>query len=152
MNQIEKLLWSIAIPGFGQLLNRKYVKGIVFIILEFLINFNANLNTVIIFSFQGEIAKAIEESNYHWLMFYPCLYFFAMWDAWKDAGGGKESYSFLPFVFCSYFVTIGCIYSQNVKLFGILLGPVWLPILCVIPSIIVGLSLKTFINRHYDQR
>ena len=65
MNQIEKLLWSIALPGFGQLLNGKYVKGIAFLILEFLINFKANLNTVIILSFQGEIKNAIEETNYH---------------------------------------------------------------------------------------
>ncbi len=98
MNPTEKLLWSIALPGFGQMLNGKYVKGILLIILEFLINFKANLNLVIFYSFQGEIIKAIEETDYQWLLFYPCLYFFAMWDAWKDAGGGKERYSFLPFV------------------------------------------------------
>ena len=150
MNQTEKLLWSIALPGFGQLLNGKYVKGIVFLILELLINFKANLNTVIILSFQGEIKNAIEATNYHWLLFYPCLYFFAIWDAWKDAGGGTDSYSFLPFVLSTYFVTIGCIYSQSVKVFGILLGPVWLSILCIIPSVIIGILLKKLINRSYD--
>ncbi len=34
MNPFEKLLWSIAIPGVGQLLNEKYIKGIEFIIKE----------------------------------------------------------------------------------------------------------------------
>ena len=34
MNPTEKLLWSIALPGFGQMLNGKYVKGILLIILE----------------------------------------------------------------------------------------------------------------------
>ncbi|WP_182480694.1 hypothetical protein [Peribacillus asahii] len=45
--------------------------------------------------------------DYQWLMFYFCLYFFAMWDAWKDAGGGKGNCFFLPFVFAAYFVTFG---------------------------------------------
>lgn len=36
-NGIESALWSIAIPGLGQLLNKKYFKGIILIALEFLI-------------------------------------------------------------------------------------------------------------------
>jgi hypothetical protein len=151
MNPVEKLLWSIAIPGFGQLLNGKYVKGITFIILEFLINSKTNLNLVIILSFQGEITEAIANTNYQWIMFYPCLYFFAMWDAWKDAGGGKACYSFLPFVLCAYFVTIGCIYSEN-ELFGILLGPIWLSILSTIPGIIVGLLLRKGLNPNFKKQ
>jgi TM2 domain-containing membrane protein YozV len=58
-NSKEVLLWSIALPGFGQFLNGKLIKGIVFVFLEFLINVNANFNVVIISSFQGEIEKAI---------------------------------------------------------------------------------------------
>ncbi|QNF31102.1 hypothetical protein [Metabacillus elymi] len=152
MNGKEALLWSIALPGFGQFLNGKPIKGIVFVFLEFLINVQGNFNKVIIFSFHGEIEKAILHADYQWLMFYPCLYFYAMWDAWKDAGGGKERYSFLPFVFAAYFVTVGCIYSSNFTIFGILFGPVWLPMLCVIPGMIVGLFLKFFIKSQYDQR
>ncbi|MGM0835365.1 MAG: hypothetical protein ACQEV7_04350 [Bacillota bacterium] len=146
-NSTERLLWSIALPGFGQFLNGKLIKGIVIIFLEFLINVQANFNEVIISSFQGDIEKAIAQTDYLWLMFYPCLYFFAMWDAYKDADGGKNSYSFLPFVFAAYFVTVGCIYSSTFKLFGVLLGPVWLPILCVIPGGSVGFLLSKIIKR-----
>src|SRR5699024_11039626 len=96
MDAMEKLLWSIALPGFGQLLNGKYIKGIVFIFLEFLVNVQGNLNKVIFLSFHGEIEQAIQQADYQWIMFYPCLYFFAIWDAFKDAGGGKKPYSFLP--------------------------------------------------------
>jgi len=144
---MEKLLWSIALPGFGQFLNGKYIKGIVLIILEFLINVHANFNQVIIFSFKGEIEKAIINTNYQWLMFYPCLYFFAMWDAFKDSNGGEGEYSFLPFVFGAYFVTVGLIYSSNIKLFGMLLGPVWLPMLFVIPGVGFGLLLRKLITQ-----
>ncbi|MDQ0245063.1 hypothetical protein J2S09_002639 [Bacillus fengqiuensis] len=72
----EKLMWSIAFPGFGQYLNGKYFKGTVLLILEFLINIQANFNQVILLSFHGEIGDAIKHADYQWLMFYPCLYFF----------------------------------------------------------------------------
>jgi TM2 domain-containing membrane protein YozV len=144
---MEKLLWSIALPGFGQFLNGKYVKGIVLLILEFMVNVQANFKEIIILSFHGDIEKAIVQADYQWLMFYPCLYFYAMWDAFKDAGGEKDRYSFLPFVFAAYFVTVGLIYSSKLKLFGVVLGPVWLPMLCVIPGITVGFLLIRILRK-----
>ncbi|MGM7722088.1 hypothetical protein [Metabacillus sp. Hm71] len=139
--ELEVILWSIALPGFGQILNQQILKGTLFIVLEFLINVQSNFNLAIMYSFLGEIQNAIEVTNYQWLMFYPCLYMFAIWDAYKDAGGGKESFSFLPFVFSAYFVTVGLIYSSNLKVFGVLLGPVFLPMLFLIPGIIIGLLI-----------
>lgn len=141
----EKLFWSIALPGFGQFLNGKIIKGLVFVFLEFLINVKAHFNNAIMLSFQGRIQEATFLIDYQWIMFYPCLYFFAMWDAWKDAGGGKECFSYLPFVFSAFFVTVGCIYS-NLKLFGVLMGPIWLPMLCVIPGMVVGNVIKKVIK------
>ena len=111
-NEKEVLFWSIALPGFGQFLNGKYIKGAILIFLEFLVNVLANFNEVIILSFQGNIEKAILQADYQWLMFYPCLYFFAMWDAYKDAEGGEDRFSFLPFVFSAYFVTVGVFIPQ----------------------------------------
>ncbi|GIN20697.1 MAG TPA: hypothetical protein DEO65_02330 [Bacillus bacterium] len=146
MNAKERLFWSIAVPGFGQLLNGKYIKGIVLIALEFLVNVMGNFNAVIIASFHGDIERAINQADFQWLMFYPCLYFFAIWDAYKDAGGGKEPYSFLPFAFTAYFVTAGVIFSTKVRLFGVLLGPIWLPILSVIPGVLAGLLLKKILK------
>lgn len=145
-NTFEKLMWGIALPGFGQFLNGKYYKGTVFLILEFLINVQANFNQVILLSFNGEIVDAINNTDYRWLMFYPCLYFFSIWDSVKDAGGGKDPYSFLPYVFPAFFVTVGLIFSSNLTIFGILLGPVWLPMLFVFPGIIIGLIISKIIN------
>ncbi|WP_121614259.1 hypothetical protein [Mesobacillus foraminis] len=146
-NQKEALLWSVALPGFGQFLNGKLIKGSVLLVLEFLVNIQSNFNEVIISSFQGQIKEAITQTDYQWLMFYPCLYFFAMWDAFKDAGGGKDRFSFLPFVFAAYVVTVGCIYSSKFQLFGLLLGPVWLPMLCVIPGLALGIILRVIIRK-----
>jgi hypothetical protein len=142
----EKLLWSIALPGFGQFLNGKYFKGIVFVLLEFLINIQANFNQIILLSFHGKIEEAIKQTDYQWLMFYPCLYFFSIWDAVKDAGGGKEPTTYLPYVFSAYFVTVGLIFSPTFTIFGVLPGPVWLPILSVVPGLISGLIIKRIIN------
>lgn len=143
---LEKLMWSIALPGFGQFLNGKYFKGTIFLILEFLINVQANFNQVILLSFHGKIDNAIKHADYQWLMFYPCLYFFSIWDAVNDAGGGKDPYSFLPYVFAAFLVTVGLIFSSNVRIFGMLLGPVWLPILFVLPGILIGFIIKNIMS------
>ncbi|WP_461610950.1 hypothetical protein [Cytobacillus kochii] len=144
-NPIEKLFWSIAFPGFGQYLNGKMFKGTVFLVLEILFNVMGNFNEIIMLSFQGKVHEAAEVANYGWLMFYPCLYFFAIWDAYKDAGGEGSKYSFLPFVFCAYFVTVGLMYSTEVSIFGVFFGPVWLPMLAVIPGVIIGWLIRMVI-------
>ncbi len=142
----EKLMWSIALPGFGQFLNGKIIKGIVLVALEFLINVKANFNKIILLSFNGKINDSVLETDFQWLMFYPCLYFFSMWDAVKDAGGGKDTFSFLPYVFAAFFVTVGVIFSPVLKVFGIFFGPVWLPMLFVIPGVIIGLIIKKILR------
>src|SRR5690625_726925 len=88
-NSLEVLLWSIALTGFGQLLNRRYIKGSLLVILEIAVNIIGNLNTAIVLSFHGQIQEAIHQKKYLWCTFYPCLYFFAICEAYKDAGGGK---------------------------------------------------------------
>ncbi|MBZ9536802.1 hypothetical protein KGR20_21825 [Cytobacillus oceanisediminis] len=149
-NKVEKLLWSIALPGFGQILNGKYLKGVLLIALEILVNVQANFNLAIIYSFHGEIKQAIEVTNYQWLMFYPCLYMFAIWDAYKDSGGGKSPFSFIPIVFAAYFITVGLIYSSTFKIFGVLMGPIWLPIIFLGIGLCVGLVIRGFLINIFE--
>ncbi|HET7627774.1 MAG TPA: hypothetical protein VFK44_05230 [Bacillales bacterium] len=144
---MEYLLWSLALPGFGQLLRRQYVKGILLLVLEFMINVRANFNEVILLSFQGRITEAIARTDYEWLMFYPCFYMFAAWDAYRYEAKTPSRLTYLPFVFGAFFVTVGLIYS-NVRVFGILWGPLWLPLLSLVPGVTVGWCLKViFTNR-----
>ncbi|MDF2960305.1 MAG: hypothetical protein K0S39_2040 [Paenibacillus sp.] len=133
----EVFLWSIALPGFGQLLNGKLLKGLLLVGLEFLINSQSHLNEIIISSFQGEIEKTIDQTNYQWLMFYPCIYMFGIWDAYKDAGGGTTPYSVIPFAFGALFGTIGIIYSRD------FLGAVWLGIVGLFLGVAAGLLATT---------
>ena len=149
----EILFWSIGLPGFGQIVNRKYVKGLFIILLEVVVNVQANFNYAIFASFTGDIQTAIDQTNYQWLMFYPCLYFFSMWDAYKDAKGeGISPFLYLPFVISAYFVTVGLMYSQTMTVFGVLWGPVFLPILFVIPALIIGFLIKTLLTHLMQKR
>lgn len=129
-------------PGFGQLINKKYIKGILFIGLEFLINIESHLNMAIISSFQGEISTAINQVNYQWLMFYPCIYMFAMWDACRDSLSKKKAFLFFPFVIAAYSGTVGVIYSKSFKFMGVLLGPVWLPLIFIFLSMAIGFIIN----------
>jgi hypothetical protein len=113
--------------------------------LEFLINSQSNLNTIIISSFQGQIDQAITQAKYQWLMFYPCVYLFAMWDAYRDAGDEPEPYSFLPFVFSAYLGTVGVVFSNVLTIFGQKWGPVWLSILFLIIGAGIGFGIKAVV-------
>ncbi|MBP2239892.1 magnesium-transporting ATPase (P-type) [Cytobacillus eiseniae] len=142
LSKLEAVLWSIALPGFSQLLSGQFVKGVLFVILEFIINMYSNFNTAIMYSFLGEIDHAIDVINFQWLMFYPCLYMFAMWDAYREAMPEDEKLSFLPFAFSAYTVTVGLMYSTKLTIFGILFGPIFLPMLFVIPGLLIGFFIR----------
>ncbi|USK61755.1 hypothetical protein [Peribacillus asahii] len=139
-HRVEVLLWSIALPGFGQILNGKFLKRLLLIALEFLINIQSNLNSVIISSFYGRINETVIEVNYQWLMFYPCLYMFGIWDAYKDTEGAITPYDAIPFVVGAYFGTIGVIYSSS------LLGSVWSGILGILIGIDLGLLIRHYLR------
>ncbi len=139
--KLEAILWSVAFPGFGQLLNGHLIKGILFIILEFTINVNSFFNQAIMFSFLGKINEAEAVADHQWLMFYPCVYMFAMYDAYKCAEGENPRLSFVPFTFGAYFVTIGLMYSPNM-IFGVSFGPIWLPMLSLIPGLGIGFFVR----------
>ncbi|MFS0671563.1 hypothetical protein [Ornithinibacillus sp. 179-J 7C1 HS] len=143
--KLEVLLWSIALPGFGQFLNGKLFKGTVLILLEFIVNVKSRLNYAIIPSFHGDIHAAIASVEYQWLMFYPCIYLFAIWDAYRDAGGGEEPYAFIPFVFSAYIGTIGVVYSSTFNIYGLYLGVIWLPIIFLIVGFLIGKGIRVFL-------
>ncbi len=134
-------MWCIAIPGFGQFLNGKYFKGLVLILLEFAINIGSRLNLIIIASFKGDIEEAIRQTDYQWLMFYPCIYMYALWDAYRDAGGGTAPWAVLPFLLAAYFGTVGVIYSDTLMIRGVKLGPVWLPMITAMLGVALGVGM-----------
>ncbi|MBS3680949.1 hypothetical protein KGF86_12040 [Ornithinibacillus massiliensis] len=150
--KMEVLFWSIALPGFGHYLNGKLFKGTVLIILEFLVNVQSGLNYAILPSFHGEIHEAISATNFQWLMFYPCIYLFAIWDAYRDAGGGNEPYAFIPFVFSAYIGTIGVVYSPTFNINGVYFGVIWLPIIFLILGFLIGKVIRFIILKRVNRK
>jgi len=148
-NALEAALWSVAIPGFGQLINKKYLKALTLIALELLINTQSHLNTVIIYSFNGQIAEAIFSTNYQWLMFYPCIYMFAVWDAYRDAGGNEIPLLFLPFALSAYTGTIGVIFSNTFKIHHVLLGPLWMLLSFALIGFGLGFIIRSIVLRYH---
>ncbi|WP_138417476.1 hypothetical protein [Aquibacillus sediminis] len=138
----EAILWNIALPGFSQLLNGNVVKGFLFVFLEIFINVQSNFNLAILYSFNGKMDQAIDVTVYQWLMFYPCLYMFALWDGFCSAEGEVAPFSYLPFVFGAFFVTIGLMYGTQYTYLGRLIGPVFLPMIFLIPGLLIGGLLR----------
>jgi hypothetical protein len=151
LTKLEAVMWSIALPGFAQLLTGNLIKGILFVLLEFLVNVYSNFNKGIMFSFLGEPEMAMKVIDFQWLMFYPCLYMFAMWDAYRSVMPEEEKLTFLPFVFSAYFVTVGLMYSPKFKLFGVFPGPVFTPMMFVIPGVVSGFLIRWILLKFYDR-
>jgi hypothetical protein len=147
MSRHEAILWNIAMPGFGQLLNGRVIKGLLFIFLEIFINAKSHFNLGIMYSFQGDISRATTIMDYQWLMFYPCIYMFAMWDAFREAVPPSTRYSYLPFVFGAFFVTVGLMYASKITIFGVIWGPVFMPMAFLIPGLITGWILQWLFKR-----
>jgi hypothetical protein len=78
-------VWSMVLPGFGQLYNKDYIIGFVLLGFEFLINIYSNLNLALVYSFTGDFARAHSVIDYSWGMFYPSLYAFSIWQAFNAA-------------------------------------------------------------------
>ncbi|QQK77950.1 hypothetical protein HUG15_21790 [Salicibibacter cibarius] len=143
--KVEAIIWSIALPGFAQLLNRSYVKGILLILIEIVVNVQGNLNTLIVLSFQGYTEEAVQQADYLWIMFYPCLYFFAIWDAYKEAGGDGKPYMAIPFASAAFITTIGVAYSSQ-AIVGVVIGPIFLPILSSFVGLGIGFGARKIIK------
>lgn len=140
------IIWSIAFPGFGQIYNQQYLKAILFIFLELLINLNGNLNRSIIHSFFWEIEISQSILNYNWIMFYPCVYVVPMWDAYaisyKNAYSESPSaLSVIPFAMGAAFATLGVIYGSRM-----LPGPIFLPIIMIIIGAFIGNLIKKWLQ------
>lgn len=142
---VEKALWSVAIPGFGQFLNGKYIKGAILILLEFLINNQSNINKAIVLSFNGRTSQAVQQTNYQWLMFYPCVYVFGIYDAYRDGTDNRAPMLYIPYALSAYIGTVGAVYSGSFKIAGALLGPIFCTMLFMVLGLIFGFGIRFII-------
>jgi len=135
-------LWSVAIPGFGQLYLGDYLIGVLLVILELIVNAKSGLNLSILYSFRGQFQNAVDVADFQWILFYPCIYAYSIWQAYNRAleinrgiGQTEEGSVFANTKYNGFFIgaavggTLGVIYSYRIG-----------PIFCgVLGSVIGGL-------------
>jgi hypothetical protein len=151
--KVEAVAWNLFFPGLAQItVTKRLGKGVFFFLLILLININARINEIVILSLKGETQRAVGVTDYQWLLFYSCLYFFALWEGYRECGGINEQYAFIPFVFSGYMTTIGIVFSPSIHLSGFLLGPLWLPVIVAVISFLIGMLLRTILLKLLKKR
>lgn len=135
--------------------------GLTLLFLEFLINTQANLNLAIYHSFKGSFPQVYQVTNIQWVLFYPCLYAFAAWQAYNKAveinnslnnelykeGNETNRRTRLNGVFAGFAMggTLGVIYNGSIGyVFSGILGGF---LGAVIGSVIEGMITKKYIYK-----
>ncbi|GBF34019.1 protoporphyrinogen IX oxidase [Desulfocucumis palustris] len=91
MNYLNRLnpwlaaTWSALLPGFGHMYNGKTIKGTILLVWSVAIIYFSHVNHGIIATFTGEFSKVNDIVNYQWLLFFPSIYLFSIWDSYNDA-------------------------------------------------------------------
>ncbi|MFD2045469.1 hypothetical protein ACFSTA_17435 [Ornithinibacillus salinisoli] len=107
-------LFSLLMPGFGQIYNGYFMKGVFFVIVEHLDNILGKINQAIHLDFNGYHQAALDITVYDFMLFYPGFYAYAVWDAWYYAKeGANKATTAIPFIFAGFLGEIGAIFAPK---------------------------------------
>lgn len=84
--------FSFSYPGFGHLMQHRYLAAIILILWELFINNMANINLGIYYSLIGEFDKATEVLEERWLMIYVGIYMLGIWDSYRSTIDMNKQY------------------------------------------------------------
>jgi hypothetical protein len=116
-------LFSILMPGFGQVYNRQFVKGIIFLIIEHYDNTLGHINEAIHLDFNGFHQEAINVIKFEYMLFYPGFYVYCVWDAWFFAKLGADKIkTAIPFLLGGFLGCIASIYSSHIPIPALTIG------------------------------
>jgi hypothetical protein len=76
--------WSAAFPGFGHLQLGMYVKGVMLITWEIIINLHTKINLAMVYSFTGQFDMAKQVLNKRLLLLYIAVYLYTIWDSYRQ--------------------------------------------------------------------
>ncbi|MFD1738197.1 hypothetical protein ACFSCX_16845 [Bacillus salitolerans] len=91
-NPFVVAFFSFAYPGFGHLLQHRYMAGFILIIWELFINQLAQVNLCIYYSMIGDFDTAKEVVNERWLMLYVGIYMLGIWDSYRTTVDINKQY------------------------------------------------------------
>jgi hypothetical protein len=84
--------FSFSYPGFGHLLQHRYLSAFILITWELFINNYANVNQGIYYSLLGEFDKAQEVLVERWLIIYVGIYMLGIWDSYRTTIDMNKQY------------------------------------------------------------
>lgn len=137
---------NLFFPGLGQWILGEQLKGMLLFLLQMFIFWRSDAYEALIQSMEGDIQSAISHVRYSWYLFHPSFYFFSLWEVYKKEI--TKPYAYIPFVTAVYTMTTGMFLSGKDRIFGLLLGPVWLPLLCLVPGVSIGYFLQRIMRKN----
>jgi hypothetical protein len=110
-------IFSMLMPGIGQIYNGQFMKGVFLLIVEHFDNAFGNINQAIHLDFNGLHQQAVEATNFAYLLFYPGFYAYCVWDAWYYAKpNADKSKTAIPFVIGGFLGEIGAIFANRLPI------------------------------------
>lgn len=84
-NPLMALFLSIFLGGAGHFYNNKPIKAVMLMGWHLAIWLNAGLNRALLATLQGDWQAAHSLIDYQWLLFWPSMHLFNIWNAWDDS-------------------------------------------------------------------
>lgn len=81
-NPVMSVIWSLFIPGLGQLYIHRIITAIFLIIALVMFFYFSHFQEAVIYLFSGKIKEATEILDPEWLLFLPSHYGFAIYDSY----------------------------------------------------------------------
>lgn len=104
-------------PGFGQIYNGQFFKGVIFVLFEHFDNILGKINEAIYLDFNGHHLEAIEVTNFEYMLFYPGFYVYAIWDAWFHAKpNANKTTTPIPFFIGGILGELGALFSDKLPI------------------------------------
>ncbi|HWO95243.1 MAG TPA: hypothetical protein VNM45_02655 [Bacillus sp. (in: firmicutes)] len=125
-------LFSMLMPGFGQIYNGQFIKGVFLLIVEHFDNALGHINKAIHLDFNGLHQQAIDTANFEYMLFYPGFYAYAVWDAWYYAkANADKTKTAIPFVTGGFLGEIGAIFGNRLPIPTLVVGMLMIiPMIC----------------------
>ena len=121
-NRFCAAILSILMPGLGQLFNKQFFKAIVLLFIEHTINRLSHLNTGLMLSFNGNHQEALQILNYEYVLFYPGLYVFFVYDSVINTESKYNKNSAFYFCLSGLVGTFGVLYGRYIPMPMITVG------------------------------
>lgn len=84
--------FSFSYPGFGHLLQDRFLSAITLILWELFINNYANVNTGIYYTLIGDFEQAKDVLAERWLILYVGIYMLGIWDSYRTTIDMNKQY------------------------------------------------------------